>query len=233
MSGRGHDLPPPPNPPKFLEIKKDDKFFTRLLSKETSSSKKGESSFRVLYYGGAKGSIPFTWESQPGTPKHPFSDNYYVPPLTPPPSYQFSTPRSMKTMQNHHSKKPNFFHSIFARISSSSSSSFLKKSANSKSASLSTSSSSSYSSSYSLPSTPMNKYASRRNSNNDNGSLHKSISAIHFGLYEDDDPDHQISSGTSPTSTLCFGGGIKGAGKFGSSYPLKKAFLSIVGHGPA
>ncbi|XP_047340576.1 uncharacterized protein LOC124944270 [Impatiens glandulifera] len=50
-----------------------------------------EASFRALYYGGASGSIPFTWESIPGTPKRPsnFCDNsnIHLPPLSPPPSY--------------------------------------------------------------------------------------------------------------------------------------------------
>lgn len=198
---RGHELPPP----KFLQIKQDDKFFSRLLSKESS---KGEASRRVLYYGGNSGSIPFMWESQPGTPKHTFSDNS-LPPLTPPPSYQLSTAR-MKAMQKH--SKPSFFNSIFPRVS-------WKKSA-SKSASFSPSSlsnsSSSYSSSYSLPSTPIN------------------TSAIRFGLHEDD--DHYDHMSTSPTSTLCFGAGIKCADKPGGSHHpmknvMKKAFRSIVGHG--
>ncbi|KAE8662767.1 saposin B domain-containing family protein [Hibiscus syriacus] len=67
---------------KTLEIKQDDKFFSRLLSKETSVT---NPSFRV-YYGGLPGAVPFTWESQPGTPKYTFSDTS-IPPLTPPPSY--------------------------------------------------------------------------------------------------------------------------------------------------
>lgn len=214
MITRGHDLPPP----KFLQIKQDDKFFSRLLSKESS---KGEASFRVLYYGGNSGSIPFTWESRPGTPKHTFADNS-LPPLTPPPSYQLSSPR-MKTMQKH--SKPSFLSSIFPRISWKKSAS---KSASFSSSSLSHSSSSHYSS-YSLPSTPMNAYASRRN----NG-MQRSRSAIHFGLDEDDDHDHMS---TSPTSTLCFGAGTKCVGKSGSGHPMKnvmkKAFLSIAGHGAA
>ncbi|KAL3521295.1 hypothetical protein ACH5RR_019444 [Cinchona calisaya] len=150
MLNIGHELPPP----KFLQIKKDDKFFSRLLSKENSNNKV-EASFRVLYYGGNSSSIPFMWESQPGTPKHTFSDDSLLPPLTPPPSYQLATPRK-KTMQNKPSK-PNFLHSIFRRI-------YSRKSAN-KSAPFSSPSYSS-SSSYSLPSTPTrNKYASRRKNN--------------------------------------------------------------------
>ncbi|KAI3676555.1 hypothetical protein L1987_86166 [Smallanthus sonchifolius] len=70
---------------KPLKIKQDDKFFSKLLSKENSAA---NPSFRV-YYGNVSGSVPFTWEIQPGTPKHKFSDNS-VPPLTPPPSYYSS-----------------------------------------------------------------------------------------------------------------------------------------------
>lgn len=79
---------------KPLKIKQDDKFFSKLLSKETSIA---NPSFRV-YYGNVSGSVPFTWEIQPGTPKHKFSDNS-LPPLTPPPSYYSSNP-------NHHQTKP-------------------------------------------------------------------------------------------------------------------------------
>lgn len=95
----------------FLLIKQDDKFFSRLLSKESTG--KGESSFRYYYCGGSSGSIPFVWESQPGTPKHKFSD-ISLPPLTPPPSYQ--TKVQLKSLQKQ--SKSNFFLSIFPKISS-------------------------------------------------------------------------------------------------------------------
>uniref|UniRef100_A0A7C9APL1 Uncharacterized protein n=1 Tax=Opuntia streptacantha TaxID=393608 RepID=A0A7C9APL1_OPUST len=82
----------------MLQIKEDDKFFTRLLSKESNNSNMGCSSFRV-YYGGVSDSVavPFVWEAKPGTPKHSFShsDHHHlhlhdelgreIPPLTPPP----------------------------------------------------------------------------------------------------------------------------------------------------
>ncbi|OIW19054.1 hypothetical protein TanjilG_10615 [Lupinus angustifolius] len=64
-----------------LQIKQDDKFFCRLLSKESSLS---NPSFRVPV------SVPFVWESQPGTPKYTFSEDT-LPPLTPPPSYHLNT----------------------------------------------------------------------------------------------------------------------------------------------
>ncbi|ERN05413.1 hypothetical protein AMTRI_Chr08g209300 [Amborella trichopoda] len=79
-----------------LEIRENDKFYNRLLSRDTSIR---NSSFRV-YYGGATGSIPFNWESQPGTPKHSFTSDK-LPPLTPPPSYHFLShhPPPTKTSQ--------------------------------------------------------------------------------------------------------------------------------------
>ncbi|KAL3334414.1 hypothetical protein AABB24_030917 [Solanum stoloniferum] len=95
------------HPADFLLIKQDDKFFSRLLSKE-STAKGGESSFRYYYCGGSSGSIPFVWESQPGTPKHKFSD-ISLPPLTPPPSYQTNAPLRKQS-------KSNFFFSIFPKI---------------------------------------------------------------------------------------------------------------------
>ncbi|XP_047306557.1 uncharacterized protein LOC124909971 [Impatiens glandulifera] len=68
------------------QVRPEDKFSGRLISKETSSTPAPNSSFRV-YYGGVSGTVPFTWESCPGTPKHPLSHSTSLPPLTPPPSY--------------------------------------------------------------------------------------------------------------------------------------------------
>ncbi|XAR66010.1 hypothetical protein NMG60_11012045 [Bertholletia excelsa] len=98
MVGGGGD-----QPQKFLQIKQDDKFFSRLLSRESSNTK-AEASFRVLYYGGAAGSVPFVWESQPGTPRNPFFFSS-LPPLTPPPSYSH---RSSWYMQNKTTQRPGF-----------------------------------------------------------------------------------------------------------------------------
>ncbi|CAA3026659.1 Hypothetical predicted protein [Olea europaea subsp. europaea] len=198
---------------KFLQIKQGDKFFSRLLSKKRnsssfSSSAAGDSSFRTSYYDGAAGSVPFVWESQPGTPKHTYSDTP-LPPLTPPPSYTFSPNNSM---QRKNSKNSKIFSSIIPRVSS-------KK----ISISPSFSSSSSLSlSSNSAPSTPMN-----RPSNTSKYSVASSTSAIHFGLYEEG------QESISPTSTLCFGNGNGSSSKISRHYypmkSVKRAFLSIVG----
>ncbi|KAK9124690.1 hypothetical protein Sjap_014292 [Stephania japonica] len=94
---------PDHNPNKALQIKQDDKFFTRLMSKESSLA---NPSFRV-YYGGATGAVPFMWESQPGTPKHKFHDTS-LPPLTPPPSYhsKFHSPKKKPNTNNKSSPNP-------------------------------------------------------------------------------------------------------------------------------
>lgn len=102
----------------FLLIKDDDKFFSRLLSKENSN--KGESSFRFYYYGGSSSSssIPFHWESEPGTPKHSFTNSTQLnPPLTPPPSYNNnqSLNSHLKSLQKLQPNKPKFYHSIFSK----------------------------------------------------------------------------------------------------------------------
>ncbi|KAK7320564.1 hypothetical protein VNO77_30157 [Canavalia gladiata] len=68
---------------KSFRIKQDDGFFSRLMAKESSM---GNTSSRVFYYGATSIAVPFTWEAQPGTPKHPSSETS-LPPLTPPPSY--------------------------------------------------------------------------------------------------------------------------------------------------
>ncbi|MCD7470688.1 hypothetical protein HAX54_010709 [Datura stramonium] len=176
------------HPADFLLIKQDDKFFSRLLSKESTA--KGESSFRYYYCGGSSGSIPFVWESQPGTPKHKFSDTC-LPPLTPPPSYQ--TNSHLKSLKKQ--SKSNFFFSIFPKISS-------KRIIFSPSLT-SPSVSSSCSSSFSMSSVQRN-YRSRSE------------------IEEYDHDKLQIPS--SPTSTLCFGCGMRKSKRFQLNYPAKKPF---------
>ncbi|XP_020593770.1 uncharacterized protein LOC110033933 [Phalaenopsis equestris] len=91
------------------EMINDHKFFSRLLSKEISAS---NPSFRV-YYGVAPGSVPFLWESQPGTPKHTAAAAP-PPPLAPPPSYYFnSSPNSVKKSP----RQRKLIHAVLPRLS--------------------------------------------------------------------------------------------------------------------
>ncbi|RAL39232.1 hypothetical protein DM860_002765 [Cuscuta australis] len=79
---------------KSFRIKHDDvSFFSRLLSRQqatTPAAAANTHSFRV-YYADDDVSVPFVWESQPGTPKHRFAsgggENVLRPSLTPPPSF--------------------------------------------------------------------------------------------------------------------------------------------------
>lgn len=208
-------------PPKILEMKEEDKFFSRLLSKETCNNSK-DSSFRVLYYGGAAGAIPFTWESRPGTPKHTFSDTCSsLPPLTPPPSYQTIPFHSRPD------RKPNKLLQFLRMPSSSHRKN--KSSAQSPSFSSSSFSSSSYSNSISTPIRFNNKSRFRRCSTSADQSLH-------FGIDVDEDEDEQTP--ISPISTLCFRRGRthsgSGSGSSGGSNfkmkNMKKRVLSLVGH---
>ncbi|KAF3682935.1 hypothetical protein T459_23341 [Capsicum annuum] len=67
---------------KSLRIKHEDsnKFLTKLLSKENSKAAASIPPFRV-YYNDVPCSVPFSWELQPGTPKHTFSQTSLLPPL--------------------------------------------------------------------------------------------------------------------------------------------------------
>ena len=109
--GYGHDHR---LPQESLQIKADGKFFSRVLSKESSGP---NSSYRVLYYGGAAGAVPFMWEIQPGTPKHTLSDTSLTPPLTPPPSHHSINPsKSRKSMER--LPKTGFLLTVFPRLAS-------------------------------------------------------------------------------------------------------------------
>uniref|UniRef100_A0ACD5W3J1 Uncharacterized protein n=1 Tax=Avena sativa TaxID=4498 RepID=A0ACD5W3J1_AVESA len=63
------------------------KLYSKMLSKEAAATLAVPvPSFRVYYGIASAGSVPFLWESQPGTPKSSPSAAA-LPPLTPPPSY--------------------------------------------------------------------------------------------------------------------------------------------------
>ncbi|KAF0908242.1 hypothetical protein E2562_023863 [Oryza meyeriana var. granulata] len=66
-----------------------------LSSRDRAAGVVANASFRVYYSLGAAGTVPFVWESKPGTPKSTVvpasaADDYAVPPISPPPSYQWS-----------------------------------------------------------------------------------------------------------------------------------------------
>ncbi|XP_010922694.1 uncharacterized protein [Elaeis guineensis] len=98
-------------PQSPLRIKQDDKFYSRLLSKESSLA---NPSFRV-YYGVAPGSVPFLWESEPGTPKAAVA-TATLPPLTPPPSSHFNTMKSKATKKKKPSSRLSLITTLFLRL---------------------------------------------------------------------------------------------------------------------
>ncbi|XP_058768098.1 uncharacterized protein LOC131641809 [Vicia villosa] len=121
-----------------FRITQDSRFFSRLMSKETSNA--NSSSRRVFYYGETSVAVPFTWEAQPGTPKHPLSETS-LPPLTPPPSYSTTNKSNAKRRNS----KLNMFLAILPRLVGSRKSHVSPSSSSSSWSSSSSSSSSSFS----------------------------------------------------------------------------------------
>ncbi|KAG9455181.1 hypothetical protein H6P81_008085 [Aristolochia fimbriata] len=179
-----------------LQIVKDEKFYSRLISRETSAA---NNSCRV-YYGVAAGAVPFVWESQPGTPKNPISSSA-IPPLTPPPSYLFK-PKKKNPTKRHHSRS-NLFMTMMPKLG------FTKKSQissvfSSTSSSSSSSSSASSSSSWSVPSSPV-PFSSPRSFSYHGRSRFSSPRSSFSSRGGDEDHD-QLGHDESPSSgTLCFG----------------------------
>ncbi|KAK7287128.1 hypothetical protein RIF29_00190 [Crotalaria pallida] len=172
-----------PHQKSALQIKQDDKFFSRLLSKEASMS---YSSFRV-----AAVAVPFVWESQPGTPKHTFYEDT-LPPLTPPPSYYFNTknPVVVKNKnKNKGSRYNNLLMSLFPKLNH-------KKT-------IIMSSPSSFSSSWSpSQNNPSSKVVS---SMREIGRRRFLSYGSSFDFRGNDDDEEEEDGVASPTSTLCFG----------------------------
>ncbi|KAK7340026.1 hypothetical protein VNO77_20718 [Canavalia gladiata] len=184
----------------ILQMKQDDKFFSRLLSKESSMSKP---SFRMAV------AVPFVWESQPGTPKYNLSEDT-LPPLTPPPSYYFNSITSNK--KNKPVKKrsrSSLLLALFPKLN-------LKKTIPSPSSPSSFSSSWSSSDSSSKVVSEW-KFGRRR-------FLSYGSSFDFRGDYEEEG-----ATATSPTSTLCFGiprSNSAFRGSCRSSFPFVEAVVS-------
>ncbi|KAJ8768815.1 hypothetical protein K2173_023719 [Erythroxylum novogranatense] len=146
------------------------------------------------YHGGSSVTVPFIWESQPGTPKVKFHHDNSLPPLTPPPSYFCNSPKG--TTSRKQSKPNNLLVTIFSKRTARTAS--LQVSPTSLSSSSSSYSSSRlsppWSPSFSKSSSIATKYGERY------GTLspRKSSDAR---MVEDE--EHKCSK--SPVSVLCFG----------------------------
>ena len=140
-------------PKKSLKLNQDDKkVFSKRLARDFSLSSLNTEDYHV----GASVAVPFTWESQPGTPKIKFRENP-LPPLTPPPSYSYKNPkREAKKLS-----KSNILDSIFPKCSTRKANLPLSPAASSSSSSSKLSSS--WSATCSVPSSPARVSKSRWN----------------------------------------------------------------------
>ncbi|KAL3536598.1 hypothetical protein ACH5RR_005059 [Cinchona calisaya] len=191
---------------KSFRVKHDDKFFSRLVSRESSMA---NPSFRVYYGDASAGAVPFTWETRPGTPKYTFSDST-VPPLTPPPSYYSRT--TVKPVKKQ--PRSRLFRSLLMKINLSKP--HLTTSPSSSSSLSSLSLSSSYSSSFS-------NFRGRRR-----------LSSWGSSLDEREELDYhlRISNVSAPKSKFCFPVTSDGnEGGNNSVFTMKKNLLSIIGCG--
>ncbi|XP_057439903.1 uncharacterized protein LOC130731656 [Lotus japonicus] len=195
-------------PSNFQQKKKLDHHekLTRQLSNFSSSNE--------AYHGGKSASIPFTWESQPGTPKVRFQDNY-LPPLTPPPSY-FQNATKNPITKSKKNPKASFLQTMFSKRSTRKGcppqppgpSSFQSYSSSSSSSSLS--SSSPRPTSYSVPSSPM--VHSRTSFSVPSSPM------VHWRKGEEEEDLYEVSD-----SNMSSGGNARSRGRYSSMF--KKVLL--------
>ncbi|XWS71931.1 hypothetical protein CRYUN_Cryun03dG0180900 [Craigia yunnanensis] len=171
---------------KSLRIKHHDDFFTRRSSREVSII---NLSFED-YHGGASVAIPFNWESEPGTPKVKSREIPSLPPLTPPPSYFYSTQK--RTIKNH--SKHKLLDTIFPKRSCRKTRVKLSPASSSSSSASSSRSSSPWQRSYSVPSSPI------RASN-----LYAQNELSRAKLFCDSRANEEEHEYKSSVSTPCFG----------------------------
>ncbi|KAF7816213.1 LOB domain-containing protein 13 isoform X1 [Senna tora] len=170
------------------------------------------------YHGGEAASVPFTWESEPGTPKVKLRDAT-LPPLTPPPSYSCGNSNNNKRSamkahkKNSSNKSSSLFYAIFPkRVTASRKARVPPSPANYSSASLSSSPSSSSSSSpvrlgsRSVPASPMR---CPRKLDRDGG-------------YHDEEEEDLYEA--PAVSGLCFGN-ARSRGCYSSMIKKRKSFL--------
>jgi hypothetical protein len=187
-------------PQKSLKLKQDDKKgSSKRVTRDVSMANLSTEDYHV----GASVAVPFTWESQPGTPKIKFRENP-LPPLTPPPSYFYNTPkRPTKKLS-----KSSILDSIFPKRSTRKTNLPVSPASSSSSSSSSSRLSSSWSAKYSVPSSPMN-ISKSRGSYNGMSSPRQYFDTRKIMLNHDDQ-DHENEC-EYPVSTFCFGGIGRGA----------------------
>lgn len=240
LSNAHHDEQPPQ---KSLQIKQEDRFFSKLLSRESS---RVDSSSRVFYYGGAPRAVPFRWESQPGTPIRDFASSdagSSFPPLTPPPSYHSKLKSKsrrfmqIKNVDGHFTpKKVSTKSNIFSKINQNTK----KPQHVSQSSSGSSTSSSSTWSTTSFSSPSVASASSTESKFNRRDSSCARSPPVHFGLERANDHDDNGDDEDEedmfelPISAMRLGARRTFLLKLRSCYPvakMKNTFCSILGHG--
>ncbi|CAL4951815.1 unnamed protein product [Urochloa decumbens] len=215
------------------------KVFSKLFSRESSAA---APSFRVYYGVASAGSVPFLWESQPGTPKNDAVSAATLPPLTPPPSYYTARQHHHKSAAGGGKKHSKHHHytSIFSAIlpklilhrrSRSSSSS---SSGGSPSAASSCSSSSAFSSSAASSASSLSFRSSAKSPPAACSSMRSRVYAFSVGdAAAAADSEDERSPAAAPT---CFSGvrhesfrAFKGCRV---AMTVKSALASVGGHGP-
>ncbi|KAL6967794.1 hypothetical protein U1Q18_033603 [Sarracenia purpurea var. burkii] len=155
-----------------------------------------------VYHGGARVSVPFLWESKPGTPKVKFCEKP-LPPLIPPPSLQFDSNR--KPIKRH--SKLNLLHAAIPKLNP-------RRNSHPPSPASSSVSSSSW------PSSPYVSSSSPFTPPNSRGQFQLSCPRSPFSsrIGEEDECG-------SPDSTLCFG---TGRGKKAGSHCCLSNVMKVV-----
>ncbi|KAJ6349142.1 hypothetical protein OIU77_006680 [Salix suchowensis] len=196
-------------PQNSLKLNQDDKkVFSKRLARDFTVSNLNTEDYHV----GASVAVPFTWESQPGTPKIMFRENP-LPPLTPPPSYSYKNPkRAAKKFS-----KSNILDSIFPKCSTRKAN--LPVSPAASSSSSSSKLSPSWSAKCSVPSSPARVPKSRGSYHGISSRSRRYIDSRKTMLDHLDDQDRDNEC-ESPVSTLCFGFGRGGsAGSRAAMHP--------------
>ncbi|GMJ14851.1 hypothetical protein HRI_005154300 [Hibiscus trionum] len=192
---------------KSIGIKQHDDFFPRRSSRVVSiinlSSEDCDD--------GATAAVPFNWESEPGTPKVKCRKIPRLPPLTPPPSYFYSTPKT--TVKDH--SKPKLLGSILPkRLRRKPRVQHSPASYSSSSSASSSRSSSPWPRSYSVPSSPIgasNLYA---------GDELPRAKLFSGSRANKEDQEYEYSA-----STGCFGGGARAVSRGFCSTMLKALLI--------
>lgn len=201
------------DPPKKLPQINDGHKITRRLTREISISH-GLLMEDYYYHEGASVSVPFRWESEPGTPKIRYRD-LARPPLTPPPSYSYN---SSNPPIGKNPKKSSLLGTVFTKRATRKTNNVNPSSPSSSSSS---SASSSRSSSYSVPSSSMIKASNFRPRYEISSPRLSCDSRARY----DEEEHHEYGSSSNASPALCSSRGANARPRGLYSYLIKVLML--------